>query len=182
MTRAGGPGHRSRPLAGAHLPVPGPCRSMTILRLAAARCAPAWSPTAALPWSTPCARWPPVTSPCSRPSVATTRPVSAFAARRAGKECMAGSPSVIIETDGGRTDPRGANTNSRTLVAGRTLTRCTRPPCGRTDLRAGVVSRGYGRDAAGVCVAGPASTARDLGADALATGHYVASRRVRASL
>jgi tetraacyldisaccharide 4'-kinase len=34
-------------------------------------------------------------------------------------------------------------------------------------LRAGVVSRGYGRDAAGVCVAGPASTARDLGDEPL---------------
>src|SRR5262249_59814701 len=39
---------------------------------------------------------------------ATTRPVSAFAARRAGKECIAGSPSVILEADDGRTDPRGA--------------------------------------------------------------------------
>jgi hypothetical protein len=44
----------------------------------------------------------------TKEQAATTRPVSAFAARRAGEECMAGSPSVIIGTDDGRTDPRGA--------------------------------------------------------------------------
>src|SRR5262245_26183413 len=53
------------------------------------------------------AAWPGGSAARASPA-ATTRPVSAFAARRAGKECMAGSPSVIIETDGGRTDPRGA--------------------------------------------------------------------------
>src|SRR5215813_9219978 len=42
------------------------------------------------------AAWPGGSAARASPA-ATTRPVSAFAARRAGKECMAGSPSVIIE-------------------------------------------------------------------------------------